>query len=84
MDIRCGICAEPWDLDSLHDEADYRGVSFDDIRRDFTRNGCIALGGDKCERTDAGYIVSELADILGDDVDGLASILEDAESLGIF
>ena len=84
MDIRCPKCAESWDVDSIHDEADYRGETFDAVRREFFANGCVALGGSPCQQTGAGFLAGELADIRGDDIDGLASILKDADLMGMF
>lgn len=55
MDIYCKRCGEPWDMDTLHDEIDYR-----------------------CDgRTPEG-------DAFGDDLDGVASDLMDAEAMGLF
>ena len=93
MDIRCPICSEPWDLDTLHDEVTER---FDDqarsetpyedlfgqVRRDFSRQGCEALGSRHAQTT-ADPIVSEIYALMGDDLDGAASLLEDAEALGL-
>lgn len=86
MDIRCPICGEPWDMDELQelldDEAgpeDYhKAVSL------FRSKGCEAFGCSHGEvDEDAALLSSMLMDILGDDIDGLASELDDAEYLGL-
>jgi len=83
MDIRCVKCGEPWDMDELHYVAEDEGTDFDSVRSRFYQQGCIVLGGNKCEFTKQSAIVSALAEINGDDVDGFASDLEDAEWLGL-
>lgn len=115
MDLYCPKCGEPWDFDSLHDEAqskygipyyieddhyaslrsrdrnplwnaDAYDVVYQKVKHEFQRIGCVALGA-KCSepstevdrtfgltRQDA---ASALYDILGDDMDGAAAMLED-------
>ncbi len=82
-DVRCSRCGEPWDVDTFHDEADASGESFAEVRARFRASGCVAVGGGRCESTPAGTVAGVLADLLGDDVDGLAATLEDAEALGL-
>ena len=126
MDIYCPKCGEPWDLDSLHEEADLQGApSFRDlpeearrwagrdhdpnadpryleyrreydrifsrIREDFQVRGCQALHemrGDHapCKPRDnaRAETAAVLYSILGDDLDGAAAMLDDAEALGMF
>lgn len=59
MDIYCPTCREPWDNDSLHDEAEARkkrkrsnerqgatftlGVTYDAVAADFRTRGCRAM-----------------------------------------
>jgi hypothetical protein len=80
MDILCVRCGEPWDTDELHYAAEESGRTWSEVRADFYARGCMALdGGQRCERivnpsTTAAYALYEL---LGDDVDGAASMLED-------
>ena len=92
MDIRCPRCAEPWELDTLHDAGAVIHKDYDFMRKLFTRYGCAALEAAydnriaekaTCERTASGNVVSALMDIAGDDFDGFASDLEDAEWLGV-
>lgn len=121
MDIYCPRCGEPWDLDSLHDEAQARygipyyvpetdryavtsprrpknpawdeqayGSIFEAVRREFQSQGCEALHeafGSKCSvpSTDVDRTFgltrqaasAALYDLLGDDMDGAAAMLDD-------
>lgn len=58
--------------------------SFENARKKFYAIGCEALG-EPCGTPDpqAGAVVSALQELAGDDVDGLASDIEDAEALGL-
>jgi len=78
MDIICPKCSEPMDLDELH----YMGVPFDEARRIFFEKGCNWLyNGKECAPTYGDNEVGEksavLYELLGDDIDGIASMLED-------
>lgn len=55
---------------------------FAEVRRDFARRGCEALGTTHGDYT-ASPLIGEVLDLLGDDIDGAASLLEDAEALGV-
>jgi hypothetical protein len=120
MDIYCPRCGEPWDFDSLHDEAQARyGIPyyvpepdryamvgpgrrtqnpeydsdaydrvFAKVRSEFQRNGCEAMHaafGAHCSEpsteTRQGLTRQEassvLYDLLGDDMDGAAAMLDD-------
>ena len=95
MDIFGGRCGEPWDIESLHEESDYRrsegeSVTVARVRADFAARGCVAFSfatDTQCE-LDTGNVRAmasgALMDLLGDDIDGVAALLEDAESLGMF
>jgi hypothetical protein len=113
MDVICRHCREPWDLDSLHEEAGMRyGVPFhlnetdrlayrknpaydsdayakvfDEVRQEFYRDGCGALrefGAKPCTpQGESSAVVGMVYELLGDDVDGAAAMLEDAEQLGL-
>lgn len=92
MDIICPKCAEPWDNDSIHEEVDNRRDDGDTtadyykIAAEFRRKGCqtftYAWDGD-CgnQLTDRQAFRAQLAgvayDMLGDDMDGAASLLDD-------
>lgn len=84
MDIYCPRCGEPWDIDSLHDEAAESNRSFSDVRADFAVKGCLALTSfgvrpEDCLRKNnlKTAAASALFDLLGDDVDGIASEMAD-------
>lgn len=83
MDIACPRCGEPWDVDSLHLEAEESERSFSEVRADFAKRGCLALatafGPQSCQpvRNFKTAATSALFDLLGDDVDGIASELAD-------
>ena len=88
MDLYCTRCGEPWDNDCIHDEvaervesgetADYRTVL-----REFQSSGCVAFrvayGQGKCERTGSqrAAVAEVMYDLLGDDADGAAAMMED-------
>jgi hypothetical protein len=83
MDIRCPFCSEPWDIDELHD-TDFG--SFDKARKAFYENGCgyVFNNGKTCapvnnEQRDRAMLSVILYDILGDDVDGIASMEADLD-----
>lgn len=118
MDVYCPRCGEPWDFDSLHDEAQARyGVPFyvqsgdryaidrtpnpaydsdayskvyDLVRKEFQAQGCEAMReafGAHCSEpstdTDSTFGLTRqeasaaLYDLLGDDMDGAAAMLDD-------
>lgn len=79
MDIKCKACGEPWAIDSLHDlVAEGAAVDFDDARGMFYRDGCHAFGqGCTSVRYGGGSAIGVLQELLGDDVDGLAAMIED-------
>lgn len=98
MDLTCPVCGEPWEFDSLHDETAYRSeaitpapepysATFDRVRAEFQREGCEALksfgashGPIQQNRADVAALAYEL---MGDDLDGAASMLDDADFLGL-
>jgi len=81
MDIICPRCGEPLELDALHDNPE--DLPFKQalaVFRDPTR-GCGQLfNGRPCEdrhSLEAARMAGALFDLYGDDVDGVASDLED-------
>lgn len=110
MDIYCSICAEPWDMDSLHDEIDARqrgGLMpnhsdqkeydplYSQMRNEFASKGCRAF---TCYYPDSGgwckpandpkaqfraELSAAMYELMGDDLDGVASMMEDYESMGM-
>lgn len=66
---------------------------FAEVRKDFMLRGCVALGGSAtwCKEAQEDFrsqggsdIARAIYDIMGDDIDGVASAFEDAEALGLF
>jgi hypothetical protein len=84
MDIYCPICGEPFDIDSLHDAVE-EGIAtnFSSALEKFKEKGCNLWGYLHCttgvEGKERAEISSALFDILGDDVDGIAAMMEDYE-----
>lgn len=82
MDIKCPKCAEPWEIDTIHDYVDECGSDFNTQYKLFRTKGCgVAFSewGVTCAPVDSDqtYILGEMADLFGDDVDGYASLIED-------
>ena len=74
MDIYCTNCAEPWDAGDP-----------DIDRREVLNGNCEYCHGDASKarqslRTDA---MSMLGDLLGDDIDGMAAMMDDYEYMGM-
>ena len=94
MDINCPRCAEPVEIDYLHEVAEVEGQygdggTFADVLRAFQRDGCSALGArcnprvtDRDRARAAGAAL--LYDLLGDDIDGAAAMLEDFGAMGVW
>lgn len=76
MDLYCMLCGEPYDLFHVQDEMRYRE------RLDFKAGkGCPACDWGKkapAEKPFRAQLASEIAILSGDDIDGLASDMEDA------
>lgn len=83
MDLYCMTCAEAWDNDSLHEEAEASGRTYREVAADFRKNGCKALsaafGPQICEPTDpeTSETIGIVYELLGDDMDGDAVELDD-------
>jgi hypothetical protein len=91
VDIYCVRCGEPWELDTFHDIADERGVTFAVAVEEFQRAGCVATGWvSGCDRATGGAAaaragaMSVLCELLGDDVDGIASEMADWDAADVF
>jgi len=87
MDINCPKCAEPVEIEYLHNVADAVGTTFTAVLHAFQTDGCSALGErcnprvtDRDRARAAGAAM--LYEILGDDIDGAAAMLEDFEMMG--
>lgn len=95
MDVYCKFCREPWDNDTIHEEAAEREqqreprTTYAEVAADFRQYGCGAFytftGQPKLAKcpnvgTDTRAVpeIDALGDLLGDDMDGLTAMLEDA------
>jgi hypothetical protein len=85
VDIDCPRCGEPCDQTELHQ---VEGKTYTDAARMFRSQGCgILFEGIACHGAadDARLaILREMADLLGDDVDGYAAMCEDLDLIGGF
>lgn len=80
MDIYCPLCGEPWDNDTLHEVAQEEHSTYREVARAFRQTGCAALGA-SCNRLpdrDTAELSSAMMDMMGDDMDGVAAMMEDA------
>jgi hypothetical protein len=80
MDIYCGKCGEPWDMDTFHDVALDEGTTWNRVAAKFRQIGCNALSGTQCNPNGdvtRATVASALMDVLGDDMDGLAAMMAD-------
>jgi hypothetical protein len=82
MDVHCPKCGEPWDIDCFHDVAEDEGSTFDAVRKDFVKRGCRAVWNSRCngnEGSEMAVVASAAFELMGDDIDGVASMLSDYE-----
>ena len=75
MDIYCTNCAEPWDAGDW--ELDKRAIA---------AGRCESCNGDPAQKSTSPIVglAAVAYDLLGDDFDGAAGMLEDAEYMGMF
>jgi hypothetical protein len=87
MDIYCPKCGEPWDNDELHYVAEENDTTYKATLDEFQKIGCGVFDGQPCadpaDRRRA-LVMSVGFEIMGDDVDGIAVMMEDAEAFGMF
>lgn len=86
-DIYCSKCGEPWDTYTFHDIAEENGTDYRTEIRAFQARGCEATGWGRCsapaENVDQTFglrpqdAAAAMYDLLGDDIDGAAAMLED-------
>jgi len=83
MDVYCTRCGEPWDVFCLSTP---KGHDLEIRNGKILKCGCCPK--DPADIPAGNRRVAELAevaaDLLGDDIDGQAAMLEDAELLGMF
>lgn len=80
MDTACTKCGEPWDVDCLHDPDEYG----------LTLSGRMIIACGACEwhaaqgfkLRDTAELAAALHDVMGDDVDGVAAMLDDVRYIG--
>jgi hypothetical protein len=73
-------------MDTFHDVAEETSTTFERAVADFRRRGCEAIPGERqCTATDTLRSQAQAAmfDLLGDDIDGAAALMDDFEYLGI-
>ena len=76
-DIYCPRCGEPWDVDSVQ-----HAFTPEERERFWSGQGCPCCFGEEVkERPFRAEAMSVIADVLGDDIDGMAAEMEDLEYL---
>lgn len=71
---------KPWMVDGKHDQDTYV-TYYHQVREEFTTKGCTAMTSFDAEcnpETTADPRIGAMYDLLGDDLDGAAALLEDA------
>ena len=85
MDLFCQKCAEPWDLYHVENDMDYDD---ENGKARFKKGeGCPCCDWGKSapkEQPLAGMAMGAISDLLGDDTDGVASMMDDLEYCGFF
>lgn len=83
-DIYCPKCGEPVELDYLHDVAEDHATTFAKVRDQFFTDGCPAIDSTCNPRTHKtrAAVSAMLADLYGDDVDGIAADMDDLAAMG--
>jgi hypothetical protein len=78
MDVYCQKCGEPWDFFYFTDEEP------ENKKRFYNGEGCPSCNWGAtapAKRPFRSEVTAALRDILGDDIDGIASELQDAEAM---
>jgi hypothetical protein len=89
MDVYCVTCGEPWENETLHEWAEMTTTTYAKVANTFQRKGCKTFAGwmygdqSHCVPDTKSAQRSLLADLLGDDLDGMSAMLEDLEYLGM-
>ncbi len=83
MDIYCPKCGEPCDIYELHD---VEGMSYAQASAKFRRDGCEVFGSKHADyyapsQNVRASMAEAVYGVLGEDLDGAASMLEDFEYL---
>jgi hypothetical protein len=88
FDVTCRNCGEPWENDTLHEVAGELGATYSHMARLFSAKGCGAFIGSSyevrpCKSDTKATARGMLAELLGEDMDGYASMIDDAEYMGL-
>lgn len=90
MDVYCPVCSEPFDTYEFHDVAEEQGVTFRQAYRNFVAEGCKSINGGKAcapekatSEVSRGSAFAVMAELLGDDIDGAAAMLDDMLYVGL-
>lgn len=88
MDLYCPTCSEPFELDYITtDLADLFDLTPKQAIARFCSEGCEAWPGAKCAENAApslrGEATAVLFDLMPDDPDGVAAMLEDFDHMGM-
>jgi hypothetical protein len=74
-------------MDILHEIMDEFDLGYSEANLKWQREGCEAIGAQHGDMgtwgSNAAMVASLAYEIMGDDVDGIASMMEDAELFGI-
>jgi hypothetical protein len=77
MDICCPRCGEPWSVFSRGED-----MTISEWNAMMARQGCPCCRNKQITKTPArAQVMRVLQDVLGDDIDGIAAELEDAEGV---
>ena len=80
MDIMCPKCGEPFDLDDLDWLAESKDATTEELRATFFRDGCESMLSNRrktCKRDRLSSVRFDLAELMGSDIDGYASLMEE-------
>lgn len=88
MDLKCPKCRESWDHDTLHEYAEEVGSTYREVGKLFRTKGCGVAFAEwqvACQPASRDWrsVSGVIYDLLGDDLDGASSLLEDAEFAGL-
>ncbi len=80
MDVMCPRCGEPFDLDDLEWLTEQQQTTSEELRATFFRDGCESMlsnGKKTCKRDRLSSTRFDLAELMGSDIDGYSSLMEE-------
>lgn len=81
MDVYCPRCGEPWDAYGIQGGGEF---TKEEQQQFWRGEGCpCCIGNEVDSRPFRAEATKVLAEVLGNDIDGIASMLDDAEYLGM-